>query len=407
MLPDKASFRSGAEARALTASVAAMLLSALLAFPQTADTHPLDEVMLEAYDAQAPKSMDIGVMRPQTDVYKVGLFLNLPSLFDSIYVPEHLKTADGYSSRHPAWTELLRVARRHACLLVALYENGERLPCDAVFPEVAKAGRLDAKGRDFVEMDYPVGAQSNLAIVVNRSVSKGRLGLMDGPRSMKSDFGPEVGHVILLRGEPQDSLDSESDVLSRQLSEGDGAAASFVRYMGQGFVHIIPAGLDHILFILGLFLLAVRWKPLLIQVSLFTVAHTMTLGLASMQLVALPPSIVEPLIAFSIVWVGIENVRREELTQTRMGVVFGFGLLHGLGFAGVLGDLGLPDDAFLVSLLGFNLGVELGQLAVVGLAFGLVAFIRHRPWYRARFVKPASLSIALMGLIWGVERLLG
>ena len=136
-------------------------------------------------------------------------------------------------------------------------------------------------------------------------------------------------------------------------------------------------------------------------------AHTITLGLASLQLVALPPSIVEPLIAFSIVWVGIENVRNEELTHSRMGVVFGFGLLHGLGFAGVLGDLGLPKDAFLVSLLGFNVGVELGQLAVVALAFGVVAFIRYRPWYRTRVVRPASLAIAIMGLIWGVERLLG
>ena len=383
-----------------------MLWVIILTMPQSSAAHPLDEVMLEAYDAQAPKSMDVGVMRVEENVYKVGLFLNLPALFDSVYVPARLKSNDGYSNQHPAWEELLRVARRHACLLAAVYENGERLTCRAVFPELVKVGAPNSNSRDFVEMDYSVDADSSLAIVVNRSVKKGRLGLMDGPRSKKVDFGGGEPHVITLRGADHGGLDAESDLLAKQLSEGDGALSSFVRYIGQGFVHIIPAGLDHILFILGLFLLAVRWRPLLIQVSLFTVAHTITLGLASLQLVALPPSIVEPLIAFSIVWVGVENVRHEELTRSRMGVVFGFGLLHGLGFAGVLGDLGLPEETFLVSLLGFNLGVEFGQLAVVALAFGLVAFIRHRPWYRARVVRPASLAIALMGLIWGVERLL-
>ena len=391
----------------LSASSTGVLLLLVLAFPQAAMSHPLDEVMLEAYDAKAPKSMDVGVMRVQDNLYKVGLFLNLGSLFDSVYVPESLKSDEGYSNKHPAWPELLRVARRHACLLAGFYENGERLRCEAVFPEVAKIGRLGSEGRDFVEMDYSVDADSSLAIVVNHSVVKGRLGLMDGPRSKKAAFGGDESHVIHLRGAVQDGLEAEPQLLAKQLSEGDGALAVFVRYIGQGFVHIIPAGLDHILFILGLFLLAVSWKPLLIQISLFTVAHTATLGLASMQLVALSPSIVEPLIAFSIVWVAVENFRHQELTRSRMGVVFGFGLLHGLGFAGVLGDLGLPKDAFLVSLVGFNLGVELGQLAVVAIAFGLVAFIRGRSWYRAWVVRPVSLGIALMGLIWGVERLIG
>lgn len=407
MLEDTASCRLEAAAGRPSVLSTAILFFLILTIPQAGKTHPLDEVMLEAYNAQAPKTMDVGVMRVKPGLYKVGIFLDLASLFDSVYVPERLKSKAGYSNEHPAWAELLRVARRHACLLAGFYEDGKRLPCKAVFTDIAKVGKLNDKRRDFVEMDYSVGAESNLAVAVNRSVPKGRLGFMDGPRSKKVDFGDGQAYVIALRGRVGEGLDSEPQRLAEQLSEGDGALTAFLRYIGQGFVHIIPAGLDHILFIVGLFLLAVRWKPLLIQVSLFTVAHTITLGLASMQLITLPPAVVEPLIAFSIVWVGIENFRRDNLTRTRMGIVFGFGLLHGLGFAGVLGDLGLPDDAFLVSLLGFNIGVELGQLAVVGIAFGLVAFIRNRTWYRARVVRPVSLGIALMGFIWGVERLIG
>ncbi len=115
-------------------------------------------------------------------------------------------------------------------------------------------------------------------------------------------------------------------------------------YVPLGFDHILPKGLDHILFVLGLFLLCARWKPLLWQVTSFTAAHTITLGLATFGVVSLPSSIVEPLIALSIVYVAIENVVHEKLGRFRVVVVFFFGLLHGLGFAGVLRELGLPKS---------------------------------------------------------------
>jgi hypothetical protein len=176
------------------------------------------------------------------------------------------------------------------------------------------------------------------------------------------------------------------------------------QYIVIGFTHILPKGLDHILFVLGLFLLAVHWRPLLWQVTAFTLAHTLTLGLSIYGVIALSPAIVEPLIAASIVYVAVENLLTTRLHAWRVGLVFGFGLLHGLGFAGVLQEVGLPREEFMTGLISFNVGVELGQLAVIALAFLAVSWFRDRPWYRQRIVIPGSALIALTGAWWTIER---
>ncbi|MBT8441236.1 MAG: HupE/UreJ family protein [Gammaproteobacteria bacterium] len=178
-------------------------------------------------------------------------------------------------------------------------------------------------------------------------------------------------------------------------------------YIGLGYTHILPKGLDHILFVLGIFLLSVRWRPLLLQVTAFTVAHTITLGLSLYGIIALPASVVEPLIALSIVYVGVENMLTPRLKPWRVFVVFGFGLLHGMGFAGVLQEIGLPENEYLNALIAFNIGVELGQLSVIALAFLAVgAWFSKRDWYRARVVIPGSLLISLIGAYWFVERII-
>ena len=176
------------------------------------------------------------------------------------------------------------------------------------------------------------------------------------------------------------------------------------QYVGLGFEHIVPLGLDHILFVLGLFLLNTSWRPLLAQVTAFTAAHTLALGLSTYGVVGLPPSIVEPLIALSIAWVAFENVITEELKPWRPAVVFGFGLLHGLGFAGVLARLGLPRGEFLTALLSFNAGVELGQLAVIVVAFLALGAFRQRSWYRTRVTVPLSIAIGVVGVYWAITR---
>jgi hypothetical protein len=184
-------------------------------------------------------------------------------------------------------------------------------------------------------------------------------------------------------------------------------SARLAQYLGLGFVHILPRGLDHILFVLGLFLLQARLRPVLVQVTTFTLAHSLTLALALYGVVSLPARVVEPLIALSIVYVAIENLRTQALTPWRVALVFLFGLLHGLGFAGVLSELQLPRGDFAVALLGFNLGVEAGQLTVIGAAALLVGWWRDRPWYHGRVVAPASLAIAALGVYWTVTRAAG
>jgi hypothetical protein len=191
-------------------------------------------------------------------------------------------------------------------------------------------------------------------------------------------------------------------------------------YIPVGFDHILPQGLDHILFVLGLFLLSTQWRPLIWQVTAFTLAHTVTLALGATGWVSIPGSIVEPLIAASIVYVAVENIFMRGLSTWRPLIVFGFGLLHGLGFASVLGEFGLPEGQFIPALIGFNVGVELGQLTVIAMAAILIwlsvraanmakidgeeGAVRSYPvMFRAVSVT-GSLLIAIIGMWWVIER---
>lgn len=204
---------------------------------------------------------------------------------------------------------------------------------------------------------------------------------------------------------------------------GGGAQTSseaFLSYIPVGFDHILPKGLDHILFVLGLFFLSTKWRPLLWQVTAFTLAHTVTLALGALGIVNIPGSIVEPIIAASIVYVAVENLFMRGLSKWRPFIIFGFGLLHGLGFASVLGDFGLPDAQFIPALIGFNVGVELGQLTVIAVAALILlgcAWLARRSdlseeespvgsypvMFRAVSI-PGSLIIAVIGVYWVIER---
>ncbi len=179
---------------------------------------------------------------------------------------------------------------------------------------------------------------------------------------------------------------------------------TFTSYIPVGFDHILPKGLDHILFVLGLFFLSTQLRPLVWQVSAFTLAHTVTLALGALGWVNVPGSIVEPLIAASIVYVAVENIFAKGLNRWRPFIIFGFGLLHGLGFASVLGEFGLPEGQFIPALIAFNIGVELGQLTVIGFAFLAVGWMARNEWYRARIAIPASCAIAAVGAYWCIER---
>ena len=193
--------------------------------------------------------------------------------------------------------------------------------------------------------------------------------------------------------------------MRREGTAQQGAGQTFLTYIVVGFEHIIPKGLDHILFVLGLFFFALQLRPLLIQITAFTFAHTITLALASLGVVTVPASVVEPLIAASIVYVGVENIFAQKIGIWRTVLVFGFGLLHGLGFASVLGEVGLQTTQFVTGLIAFNVGVELGQIAVIVVALFLIGLpFGKKPWYRSRIAIPCSVLIALVGAFWFFER---
>jgi hydrogenase/urease accessory protein HupE len=181
-----------------------------------------------------------------------------------------------------------------------------------------------------------------------------------------------------------------------------GRATAVARGIWLGFTHILPYGLDHILFVVGLVLLGTRPGPLFVQVSAFTVAHSVTLALGLYGLVSLSPAIVEPLIALSVAYVGLENIFARRLTRWRVGVVFAFGLLHGLGFAGILTGLNLAPVDLFSTLASFNIGVELGQLAVVATSW--VVMYRLVPVWRETVARVVSAGVAATGLFWTFER---
>ena len=194
----------------------------------------------------------------------------------------------------------------------------------------------------------------------------------------------------------------KSPLLSQQSQSSVGK--TIIEYLILGIEHIVPKGLDHILFIIGIFFYAIKFKPLLLQVTMFTLAHSITLILASFNLIFIPAVIVEPLIALSISYVAIENIFQRRLIVPRYVIIFIFGLIHGLGFAFVLGDIGLNTSQLVISLISFNLGVEVAQIAIIILASIIFILPSRQSWYRAFLQIPISVMISLIGLYWFIER---
>jgi HupE/UreJ protein len=201
-------------------------------------------------------------------------------------------------------------------------------------------------------------------------------------------------------------LDSHSGPVTIELEAvSPSIARAAVRFLELGFRHIL-GGYDHLVFLAGLLLAARAVRGLMLALTAFTVAHTVSLALVVIGGFHASPSIVEPLIAASIAWVGIEN-----LMGRRRGagwvVIFGFGLIHGFGFAGALIELGFGSSAaeMALALISFNLGVETGQLAVAAAMLPLVWMIRSRPVWQARLVPLCSMMITMAGGYWLIDRL--
>lgn len=240
------------------------------------------------------------------------------------------------------------------------------------------------------------GNSENVAIVMRRQLQK--------PPDKKM---AAIKFFLLLAG----GLYASSPVLGHTINytlekEPPGLVIGY--YLKLGFQHIIPSGLDHILFVSALCLLSTRIKTILWQATAFTVAHSVTLALSMKNIIVVPSAITEPIIALSIVFVAIENILFKELQPWRVLIVFMFGLIHGMGFASALNEIGLPPNKFYTSILAFNGGVELGQMAIIILIFSsIVALWGKKDWYRWKIVYPLSTVIALVATYWAIQRLFG
>ena len=370
------------------ATIQALALGLLLSAPLPAVAHPLEFTAVTltlqpdgSFEANLVCDLDALALGAPYDTDDVELVAELEGL-----------AADEFET-------LVARLRRLFERRVRVRFDGEPAAFEVAFPDYGAPAATEAEIPTVLGLNarltgaIPDGA-ADIGFFASRAFGEVHLTVADPAR------GVEV-RSILVPGARSDPLDLSAPVEP----PGPGAVARL--YTRLGFVHIVPEGADHILFVLGLFLLSARLRPLVWQVTAFTVAHAVTLTLAALGYVSLPPGLVEPLIALSIAYVGIENVLVDRLTRWRPAVVFGFGLLHGLGFAGVLGELGLPEQERLLALVTFNAGIELGQLAVILAAVLSFGWFRSRPWYRRRLAVPASAAIALVGLAWAVERALG
>lgn len=179
-------------------------------------------------------------------------------------------------------------------------------------------------------------------------------------------------------------------------------------YFKLGFSHIIPEGFDHVLFITGICLLNTKLTSIIWQASAFTIAHTIALALSMKNIIVAPSPVVEPIIAMSIVFVAVENIILKELKPWRIILVFLFGLIHGMGFASSLNEIGLPPGKFFTSILMFNVGVEVCQICIIAFLFTLIISpFKNKDWYRYRIVYPISIAIAIVSSYWTIERLAG
>lgn len=276
--------------------------------------------------------------------------------------------------------------------------DGNPTPFEVAFPD---HGTLRATEADIPTVlgltarltgTVPVGA-TTVEFFASRAFADVHLTIVDPMRSIEI-------RSVLERGARSEPYDLTKPPVHKNL------AVTAAQYLRLGVVHIVPEGLDHILFVLGLFLLSSRVRSLVWQVTAFTVAHACTLTAATVGAVEVSANIVEPLIAVSVAYIAIENIFVDHLTLWRPVIVFGFGLLHGLGFASALGALELAEHERILALLSFNAGIEIGQLAVIATAVVCIGRFRGFSWYRARIVIPVSAMIAIMGSVWAVERML-
>ncbi|MGD6966640.1 HupE/UreJ family protein [Rossellomorea vietnamensis] len=264
------------------------------------------------------------------------------------------------------------------------------------------------------------GTTSEHVITANNNVIRGLAGGNgEEPAETETEASPAVNQETETaskeageKGTEEEQEEKEEDkeeaisTSSGDQGNNESGSTSFIDYLVLGMTHIW-GGIDHLLFIVGLLLMRGSAKDYVKILTAFTVGHSLTLGLAAMKILIIPGSIIEPLIALSIVYVAIENIwakkRGDSSFKGRWIVVLLFGLIHGFGFAGFLA--GKLDGAFVLPLLSFNLGVEIGQIAVLAVLFPIIYYMRKLR-YQTQIMYSASALVSLFGLYWLIERLI-
>lgn len=281
--------------------------------------------------------------------------------------------------------------------------------------------RADGRLIDAVTMRFPPPAELRADAMVSRSSPRPSQPvvltamLAKGTRQVDVALPTDLGPAVLVARYP------DGQVVTEALSDGSrsrairpsgpdpvgDAVSAFAAFVMSGFRHILPAGYDHVLFIAALAVAAPRLGALVRLATAFTLAHSITLALGALRVVEVPSALVEPAISMSIAAVGVLTLMSPQsaMRRERLAVIFAFGLLHGLGFAGALRETGLPRGLEAVALGGFNIGIELGQLAVIAAVLAGVGWWRDRPFYRSRIALPVSAAVALVGMIWTVHRI--
>jgi hydrogenase/urease accessory protein HupE len=272
--------------------------------------------------------------------------------------------------------------------------------------QVTASGRVLVPTNLLVQLDQRDGVQFQIPFqgVATGAVSI-RATLLDKlPRGHRQFFSLRDQDQRLMA---ERMLDATSPAVTAELTERPsptGQPHSFREFLGLGVTHI-ATGYDHLLFLLGLLLVGGSLRAALQIITSFTLAHSITLALATLNLINIPSKIIEPLIAASIVFVGLQNILARGM-EKRWLLTFGFGLIHGCGFASALRDLGIGANgsSIVVPLVSFNLGVELGQSAIAALALPCIWRCQTSPLFVRRFVPIGSVIVVLAGSYWLIER---
>lgn len=259
---------------------------------------------------------------------------------------------------------------------------------------------FDEQNNAHVEFHYPAVPQQQLLVKSTflALLPEGHQQFL----TVRDAGGKTLSEKMLAKNDDQISIPLAGGA---QQAPENSSFSAFMDFLKLGIEHIVT-GYDHLLFLFALLAVTHSFWPAIKIITFFTIAHSITLACAGLNLIELPSSFVEPFIAATIIYVGVENIIRGDHPKGRHWLTFGFGLIHGFGFASVLREMEISsgDTGILLPLLSFNLGIETGQIAVASVVLPMIWWLNNKPAIAEKFLKGCSVVVSLMGVYWLVER---